>query len=1132
VWICSATTLGAQLVINEILFNPPGPDTNSEYVELRGPPNAVLSNGTYLVEVEGDVNGNPGTVQNVFDLSGRAIGGNGFLVLMQKLHNYSPTNSASIITNSDVGPGFGSGSGSSIDHDGEGGQTDLENPSCTFFLIQTTNAPALGADIDVENDGVPDGIFTNWTVLDSVGVLDDTGLGDIAYGAINFRRDANPGRQAAASGVIVPVPFTASYIGRTGNSTGSLATAWVASDNLGGAAPVWILGAKVGTVTNTIPLTFTNKPLNHVGAPNFGAPAIPGVVIAQSGGDTQVSESGGTDSYTIALTVAPAGPVSIRITAGPQLQISTNGGTTFLTSVTLSFNNTTQRTITVRAEDDNVVDAATHFSTITNVMTATGDATKYPLGTLVPDVRVGIQENDTLLLSEVKVNPPGADAANEYVEIKGAPGALLTNVYLVAIDGSMDPGVANLVVNLSGQSLGGSGLLLIAGLGHPYNVPAGTALFIAPQFGNVNGALDNQSISILLVSSRGAIDEGEDLDAGDNGVLEGLPGSATILDVVGWTDGGGNDIVYGGVDLTQPDFTPDAAVRFPGNDTPRSAAAWFCGDLAGSSGDSLRFSSGSVSPNFPPETLLTPGAINNTAPSINPNPVAPLSHVIGDPMNPNLIFTVADAETSAGSLAVTVVSTNEAVVPTANLTVTIGPGGLRTLALNPVGVGYSDIILTVSDGAMTGRAVLHYAASAMGRPNGVWLTGISDASTAYAIDSNWMIVGDDENQILRLFNRTRSGGPVGQLDMNPFLNLVDLYEDGTPKEVDFEGSTHVGNRIYWLGSHSHGLNAAAKTNRARLFATDISGAGTNIALAFTAHYDFLKVDLIAWDANNLHGRGSNYYGLVASAEIGVDAKAPDGSGFNIEGLAMAPGSTAVAYLGFRAPLVSPANRAKALIVPVNNFATLAANGGGPGSAIFGPPIELNLGCRGIRSIEGDSNGYVVVAGPPGPATGIAPYDFRLFTWTGQPNDPPQERAADLTGLNPEGIIELPPGPWSSATDVQLLSDNGTNIYYNDGIPAKQLTTRNFKKFRCDWITLGPVVRSALVIRSFALNGNIATLSWCSIAGTTYRVQTKTDLGNPVWTDVNGDVLAADAVAEKVFSITLDPQRFFRIVSLP
>ena len=56
-----------------------------------------------------------------------------------------------------------------------------------------------------------------------------------------------------------------------------------------------------------------------------------------------------------------------------------------------------------------------------------------------------------------------------------------------------------------------------------------------------------------------------------------------------------------------------------------------------------------------------------------------------------------------------------------------------------------------------------------------------------------------------------------------------FYEDGTPKEVDIEASTRVGNRIFWLGSHSHAFNATERTNRARLFATDLSGRDTNIS---------------------------------------------------------------------------------------------------------------------------------------------------------------------------------------------------------------------------------------------------------------------------------------------------------------
>src|SRR5438094_370532 len=60
-----------QVVINEALVNPTGPDAPNQYIELRGPPNQILGLGTYFVAVEGDTNGNPGTVQDVFDLSGK-----------------------------------------------------------------------------------------------------------------------------------------------------------------------------------------------------------------------------------------------------------------------------------------------------------------------------------------------------------------------------------------------------------------------------------------------------------------------------------------------------------------------------------------------------------------------------------------------------------------------------------------------------------------------------------------------------------------------------------------------------------------------------------------------------------------------------------------------------------------------------------------------------------------------------------------------------------------------------------------------------------------------------------------------------------------------------------------------------
>src|ERR1051325_1023269 len=121
-FLSMVTTARAELLISEILFNPPGVDSTNEYIELRGTPNLVIPNGTYLVSVQGDAQGNPGKLQDIFDLSGLRVGQNGFLVLLQKFHRYRPNPLCTVITNSDSDGGWGNGSSSSVHHRGENGR--------------------------------------------------------------------------------------------------------------------------------------------------------------------------------------------------------------------------------------------------------------------------------------------------------------------------------------------------------------------------------------------------------------------------------------------------------------------------------------------------------------------------------------------------------------------------------------------------------------------------------------------------------------------------------------------------------------------------------------------------------------------------------------------------------------------------------------------------------------------------------------------------------------------------------------------------------------------------------------------------------------------------------------------------
>src|SRR5688572_10269953 len=149
----------------------------------------LLTPGTYLISIEGNTNGNPGTIQNVFDLSGRAIGGNGFLVLLQNSNRYAIHPHASVAANT-KGPGWGGDDASTVGHEGpNNSDTDLENASISFLLIQSSLGPEPGTDLDSDNDGLLESaVVADWTILDGVGILDIDGRGDVGYGLINFRR--------------------------------------------------------------------------------------------------------------------------------------------------------------------------------------------------------------------------------------------------------------------------------------------------------------------------------------------------------------------------------------------------------------------------------------------------------------------------------------------------------------------------------------------------------------------------------------------------------------------------------------------------------------------------------------------------------------------------------------------------------------------------------------------------------------------------------------------------------------------------------------------------------------------------------------------------------------------------------
>lgn len=254
--LACATSSQAQVFLNELLFNPPGTDGPNEYFEIRGAAGASLS-GIYLVGVEGDSGGGPGDIQSIFNLTSQSLGANGFLALGQKNTPYTFNAAATSLVNSGSGAGWGNGASSSVGFSADGTGTDFENTSLTFMLVKigTGSAPSLALDLDSDNNGTLDAMPAEWTILDSIGILDG-GATDIAYGMFNFSQNGagitpnNP----------VNLTFTPDYVGRIGNSTGSTPSDWIGAE-LAGTVPNWTIG-------NSSDPVFTGFAVDTFGSPN------------------------------------------------------------------------------------------------------------------------------------------------------------------------------------------------------------------------------------------------------------------------------------------------------------------------------------------------------------------------------------------------------------------------------------------------------------------------------------------------------------------------------------------------------------------------------------------------------------------------------------------------------------------------------------------------------------------------------------------------------------------------------------------------------------------------------------------------------------------------------------------------
>lgn len=297
--------------------------------------------------------------------------------------------------------------------------------------------------------------------------------------------------------------------------------------------------------------------------------------------------------------------------------------------------------------------------------------------------------------------------------------------------------------------------------------------------------------------------------------------------------------------------------------------------------------------------------------------------------------------------------------------------------------------------------------------------GMCDASAAAAIDADRFIVADDEENILRVYERT-GGPPVGEFDVSKFLGTIGLKK---VKEADIEGGAQLGARTFWITSHGRNAKSQIAPERHRLFATEAHRDGDGLRIEPVGRpYVLLLEDLLGDQRLKKYG--------FAEASL-LAPKTP--GGFNIEGLAATPEGHLL--IGLRSPIFD----GRALVIPLLN----------PGAVIdgqrarLGEPRELDLGGRGIRSIGFAGGRYLIIAGSATKGGGS-----RLYEWPGGAEPPRIVPGVSFRGLNPEGISFHSTG---STTEYFVLSDDGTSEV--DGQLCKDVKDPLQKRFRGRTLTL-------------------------------------------------------------------------------
>ncbi|MEZ6131872.1 MAG: choice-of-anchor I family protein [Planctomycetaceae bacterium] len=406
---------------------------------------------------------------------------------------------------------------------------------------------------------------------------------------------------------------------------------------------------------NDVTWAVTGAAVNGADASDFSGAAFPSatetfaagetsrVITVQVQGDTDVEPderftvtlSNATGGATITTATAEgtiqnddAAPATITVTIAPA-SISENGGTATGT-ITLSSNATTDVTVTLVSSDTSeatvpanvIITAGSDSNTFTiagiddllvdgtQSVTISATAAGYADGSETVNVTDDELGATDLFINEILINPIGSDTGNEYIELRGTPGGIISSdTYLVVLEGdSASNGLVDHIFTLGGMQFGSNGYLVLLQAGNSYvtdsnaTVATATGSGWGTDFSSRTNDIENGSTSFLLITSPTAPTAGADVDSANNATLDGDAASWTILDSIGNIDGGPSDTAYGAINISgngdglvpsgsvlinvaiQPlqngSYHPDHLARL-GDSTGSVQADWVFGEIAG-----------------------------------------------------------------------------------------------------------------------------------------------------------------------------------------------------------------------------------------------------------------------------------------------------------------------------------------------------------------------------------------------------------------------------------------------------------------------------------------------------------------------------------------------------------------------